>query len=338
MTDRGTPGPPATPGTPGTSGTAGPPAGSALADLRARVSVEVAKVVVGQQPVVDAMLTSMAVGGHLLLEGAPGVAKTLLATAVGRTLGLEVRRVQFTPDLLPTDLTGTLILRGSELVFRQGPVFTNLLVADEINRTPPKTQAALLEAMQEAQVSVDGVARRLPDPFLVVATENPIEYEGTYPLPEAQLDRFLMKLDVGYPSAPDEESMLRLRHSGVVPTTLDDVVAVAGVAQLRAARAQVDAVTVSDAVIGYVAAVVRRTREVPSVALGASPRAAIHLLAAAKAVACMWGRAYVVPDDVVNIAGPVLRHRLLLTPEAELDRFRPDDALRTVLSSVPVPR
>jgi len=316
----------------------GAPAGSALADLRARVSVEVAKVVVGQQPIVDAMLTSMAVGGHLLLEGAPGVAKTLLATAVGRALGLEVRRVQFTPDLLPTDLTGTLILRGAELVFRQGPVFTNLLVADEINRTPPKTQAALLEAMQEAQVSVDGVARRLPDPFLVVATENPIEYEGTYPLPEAQLDRFLMKLDVGYPSAPDEEAMLRLRHSGVVPTTLDDVVAVGGIAQLQAARAQVDAVTASDAVIGYVAAVVRRTREVPSVALGASPRAAVHLLAAAKAVACMWGRNYVVPDDVVNIAGPVLRHRLLLTPEAELDRFRPDDALRTVLSSVPVPR
>jgi MoxR-like ATPase len=318
--------------------TPGPPAGSALADLRGRVSVEVAKVVVGQQPVVDAMLTSMAVGGHLLLEGAPGVAKTLLATAVGRALGLDVRRVQFTPDLLPTDLTGTLILRGSELVFRQGPVFTNLLVADEINRTPPKTQAALLEAMQEAQVSVDGVARRLPDPFLVVATENPIEYEGTYPLPEAQLDRFLMKLDVGYPSAPDEEAMLRLRHSGVVPTTLDDVVAVGDVAQLQGARAQVDAVTTSDAVISYVAAIVRRTREVPSVALGASPRAAVHLLAAAKAVACMWGRDYVVPDDVVNIAGPVLRHRLLLTPEAELDRFRPDDALRTVLSSVPVPR
>ncbi len=335
MTDWGTPGPPPTPQPPGTPGA---PGGSALADLRARVSVEVAKVVVGQQPIVDAMLTSMAVGGHLLLEGAPGVAKTLLATAVGRALGLEVRRVQFTPDLLPTDLTGTLILRGAELVFRQGPVFTNLLVADEINRTPPKTQAALLEAMQEAQVSVDGVARRLPDPFLVVATENPIEYEGTYPLPEAQLDRFLMKLDVGYPSAPDEEAMLRLRHSGVVPTTLDDVVAVGGIAQLQSARAQVDAVTASDAVIGYVAAVVRRTREVPSVALGASPRAAVHLLAAAKAVACMWGRNYVVPDDVVNIAGPVLRHRLLLTPEAELDRFRPDDALRTVLSSVPVPR
>ena len=335
MTDSGTPGNPASPGTPGTPGAA---TGSALADLRARVSVEVAKVVVGQQPIVDAMLTSMAVGGHLLLEGAPGVAKTLLATAVGRALGLEVRRVQFTPDLLPTDLTGTLILRGDDLVFRQGPVFTNLLVADEINRTPPKTQAALLEAMQEAQVSVDGVARRLPDPFLVVATENPIEYEGTYPLPEAQLDRFLMKLDVGYPSAPDEEAMLRLRHSGVVPTTLDDVVAVGGIPQLRAARAQVDAVTASDAVIGYVAAIVRRTREVPSVALGASPRAAVHLLAAAKAVACMWGRTYVVPDDVVSIAGPVLRHRLLLTPEAELDRFRPDDALRTVLSSVPVPR
>jgi len=341
MTDTGAPGTPGIPGPPGTTPPPGRPpgpAGSHLADLRARVGAEVAKVVVGQQPVVDAMLAAMAVGGHLLLEGVPGVAKTLLASAVGRALGLDVRRVQFTPDLLPSDLTGTLTLRGSELAFRPGPVFTNLLLADEINRTPPKTQAALLEAMQEAQVSVDGVPRRLPDPFLVVATENPIEYEGTYPLPEAQLDRFLMKLDVGYPSAQDEEAMLHLRHSGVVPSTLDDVLAVGAVAQLHAARAEVDAVAVSDAVIGYVAAVVRRTREVPSVALGASPRAAVHLLAAAKAAACLGGRTYVVPDDVVNVAGPVLRHRLVLTPEAELDRFRPDDALRTVLSSVPVPR
>ncbi|HTZ08289.1 MAG TPA: MoxR family ATPase [Acidimicrobiales bacterium] len=335
MTEVGPPGspPPGSPPPPG-----GPGPGNELSRLRAAVNAEVAKVVVGQGHVIDAMLTSMAVGGHLLLEGAPGVAKTLLANAVGRALGLGVRRVQFTPDLLPSDVTGTLILRGSELVFRQGPVFTNLLLADEINRTPPKTQAALLEAMQEAQVTVDGVPYRLPEPFLVVATENPIEYEGTYPLPEAQLDRFLMQLQVGYPSAADEESMLRLRHSGVVPSTLEEVGAVAGVAQLRAARAEVDAVAVSDAVIGYVAAVVRRTREIPSVALGASPRAAVHLLAAAKASACMWGRGYVVPDDVVNVAAPVLRHRLVLTPEAELDRFRPDDALRTVLSSVPVPR
>ncbi len=312
--------------------------GTHLAGLRTRVNAEVAKVVVGQGHVVDAMLVSMSVGGHLLLEGAPGVAKTLLATAVGRALGIDMRRVQFTPDLLPTDLTGTLVLRGSELAFRPGPVFTNLLLADEINRTPPKTQAALLEAMQEAQVSVDGVAHPLPQPFLVVATENPIEYEGTYPLPEAQLDQFLMKIDVGYPTAAAEEAMLRLRHSGVVASTLDEVVRVGAVEHLRAARAEVDAVTVSDAVIAYVAAVVRRTREVPSVALGASPRAAVHLLAAAKAAACLWGRSYVVPDDVVNVAPSVLRHRLILTPEAELDRFRPEDALRTVLSSVPVPR
>jgi len=328
MTNLGPPGTPQTPGTPT----------SQLASLRAGVQREVAKAVVGQEHVVDAMLVAMAVGGHLLLEGAPGVAKTLLATAVGKALGLDVRRVQFTPDLLPTDVTGTLVLRGAELAFRPGPVFTNLLLADEINRTPPKTQAALLEAMQEAQVSVDGVAHVLPLPFLVVATENPIEYEGTYPLPEAQLDRFLMKLDVGYPSGAAEEAMLRLRHSGVAPATLGDVMPVGGAAQLMAARAEVDAVSVSDAVIGYVAAVVRRTRETPSVALGASPRAAVHLLAAAKAMACLWGRTYVVPDDVVNVAGSVLRHRLLLTPEAELERFRPDDAVRTVLASVPVPR
>ncbi len=311
---------------------------TSLAELRTRLTGEIGKVVVGQTHLIDAMLAAMAVGGHLLLEGAPGVAKTLLASAMGRAIGLDFRRVQFTPDLLPSDVTGTLTLRGAELAFRPGPVFTHLLLADEINRTPPKTQAALLEAMQEGQVTVDGVAHPLPQPFLVIATENPIEQEGTYPLPEAQLDRFLMKLDVGYPSGPDEERMLRLRHSGVSPATLDDVRPVAGAADLLAIRDQVDAVTVSDAVITYVAALVRKTRELPAVALGASPRAAVHLLAAGKASASLSGRSYVVPDDIVNLAVPVLRHRLILTPEAELDRFRPEDALKTALAGVPVPR
>jgi MoxR-like ATPase len=311
-------------------------------ELRDRVVAEVAKVVVGQDHVVDVLLAATTVGGHVLLEGVPGVAKTLLANAFARALGVDFRRVQFTPDMLPSDLTGTMTLRtsasGSDLVFRPGPVFANLVLADEINRTPPKTQSALLEAMQERQVSVDGVAHALPTPFLVVATQNPIEYEGTYPLPEAQLDRFLAKVDVGYPSAPDEIALLRLAHRGVAPATLVDVRPVVTAEELRDLGNRVDAVTVSDEVLAYVAAVVRRTREVPSVALGASPRASVHLLAAAKAAACMVDRAYVIPDDVQAVARAVLRHRLLIRPEAELERYTSDDAIASTLASVPVPR
>jgi len=314
-------------------------------ELRDRVSAEVRKVVVGQDDVVDLLLAATAVNGHVLLEGVPGVAKTLVANATARALGVSFRRVQFTPDMLPSDLTGTMTLRPSdsapnvqELAFRPGPVFTHVLLADEINRTPPKTQAALLEAMQESQVSVDGEARPLPDPFLVIATQNPIEYEGTYPLPEAQLDRFLVKVDVGYPEERDEIGMLELAHRGVMPATIDDVGPVATADDLRAARDQVDATTVADEIVAYVAALVRRTRELPSVALGASPRAAVHLLAASKASARISGRDFVTPDDVAWMARPVLRHRLLLRPEAELERYRPDDAVQAALSAVPVPR
>ena len=307
-------------------------------ELRDRVVREVRKVVVGQDGVVEVLLASVSVGGHLLLEGVPGVAKTLVANAFARAIGVDFRRVQFTPDMLPSDLTGTMTLRSGDLAFRPGPVFTNLLLADEINRTPPKTQAALLEAMQERQVSVDGIARPLPDPFIVVATQNPIEYEGTYPLPEAQLDRFLAKIDVGYPSVEDEAAVLRLAHNGVAPATLTDVQAVTSPAELIEARAVVDATTVSDAIVTYVVALVRRTRELPSVSLGASPRGAVHLLAAAKASARLAGRDFVTPDDVVAVAPAVLRHRLQLRPEAELERYTADDAVATAVSTVPVPR
>jgi MoxR-like ATPase len=309
-----------------------------MKELHERVSAEVRKVVVGQEETLEDVLAAVALGGHVLLEGVPGVAKTLLAEAVARALGVEFRRLQFTPDMLPSDVTGTMALRGGELVFRPGPVFANVVLADEINRTPPKTQAALLEAMQEGQVTVDGEPHPLPDPFLVLATQNPVEYEGTYPLPEAQRDRFLVHVDVGYPAEEQERAMLRLARRGLTPTALADVQPVADADALRSARAEVDATEVSDEVVGYVVALVRRTRELPSVTLGASPRAAVHLLAAAKAAARLAGRAYVTPDDVARMAPAVLRHRLVLTPEAELERVTPGNAIRTALEDVPVPR
>ena len=309
-----------------------------LESLRERLNAEVQKVVLGQRDIVNAALAASVVGGHILLQGPPGVAKTLLASALARASGLETRRVQFTPDMLPSDVTGTLMLRGSELVVRKGPVFTNILLADEINRTPPKTQAALLEAMQEGAVTIDGTSHPLPTPFMVIATLNPIEYEGTYALPEAQLDRFVMQLRVSYPSLDDEQALLRLRHSGVTPSTIDDVQAVTSAAELVAARAVVDATVVSEEVIAYTTAVVRRTRELPAVLLGASPRASVHLLAVARAWAALNGRDYVVPDDVAQLASVVLEHRLILTPEAELDRFSSQQVIANVLASVPVPR
>ncbi len=309
-----------------------------LDELNEAVGGEVAKVVAGQTEVVEAIVIALAARGHVLLEGVPGVAKTLIATAAARALGLDSTRVQFTPDMLPSDLTGTMTLRGGELSFRAGPVFTNLLIADEINRTPPKTQAALLESMQEAQVSIEGEPEPLPDPFCVVATQNPVEYEGTYPLPEAQLDRFLLKIDVGYPDADTERAILGFSHEGIRPADLDRVVAVAGPEGVAAARADLDQTLVSDEIAGYIVEIVRRTRDLPAVSLGASPRAGVHLLAATRARARLGGRDFVTPDDVASVAAPVLRHRIVLAPEAALERYRPDDAVAAALSQVAVPR
>jgi MoxR-like ATPase len=309
-----------------------------MESIRDRVVREVEKVALAHEQTVERIVAALLVGGHVLLEGVPGVAKTLVANAVARALGLEFRRAQFTPDMLPSDLLGTMTLHGGELMFRPGPVFTSVLLADEINRTPPKTQAALLEAMEERQVTIEGTPRPLPQPFLVLATQNPVEYEGTYPLPEAQLDRFLFKLELGYPPEEQERAILALRHRGVRPATLDDVGAVVAADELAQAQREVDSTGVSDEVAAYATAIVRATRTLPSVELGASPRAGVHLLAAAKASARLDGRGYVTPDDVAAVAPDVLRHRLLLRAEAELDRYRPDDAVEAALDAVPVPR
>jgi MoxR-like ATPase len=309
-----------------------------MRELLERVRAAVGGVVIGQDEVIEGIVIALSARGHVLLEGVPGVAKTLLANATSRALGLGYARAQFTPDMLPSDLTGTMTLRGGELTFRPGPVFTNFLLADEINRTPPKTQAALLEAMQETQVTIEGEPRALPDPFIVVATQNPIEYEGTYPLPEAQLDRFMLKLDVPYPDAEAEVRIVAAEHEGVNPADLERVRPTVEPGDIAAAREALDATTVSPELAQYVVELVRRTRDLPSVSLGASPRAGVHLLVAAKAAARLEGRDFAVPDDVIRMAAPVLRHRLLLSPEAELERFRVDDVIENAIAAVPVPR
>jgi len=301
---------------------------------------EVGKVVVGQDGVLSGLVAALLVRGHVLLEGVPGVAKTLLVKTVAAALDLETRRVQFTPDLMPSDVTGQLVLEGGAFRFREGPVFTNLLLADEVNRTPPKTQAALLEAMEERQVSIEGEARPLPSPFMVVATQNPVEHEGTYPLPEAQLDRFLFKLVVGYPTAEQEEAILAHHDEGLDPHDLAGagVAPVAAAADLARARHQVDGIRVAPEVRAYIVAVARATRQSPSLTLGVSPRGAAMLLHAAKAWAWLAGRDFVTPDEVKAVAKPTLRHRLQLRPEVELEGTTADAVLDGLLAAVPVPR
>jgi MoxR-like ATPase len=308
----------------------------------AAVRDEVAKAVVGQEPVVSGLLIALICEGHVLLEGVPGVAKTLLVRTLASALSLEGKRLQFTPDLMPGDVTGSLIYdtRTALFEFRAGPVFTNLLLADEINRTPPKTQAALLEAMEERQVSVDGEPRPLPAPFLVAATQNPVEYEGTYPLPEAQLDRFMLKLTVPLPERADEITILARHAAGFDPRDLGaaGIRRVAGPADLARARQAARTVRVSPEVTGYIVDICRATRTSPSLRLGVSPRGATALMATSRAWAWLTGRDYVTPDDVKALAGPTFRHRIQLRPEVELDGATPDGVLAGLLASVPVPR
>ena len=306
---------------------------------------EVGKVVVGQEGVLSGVIASLLANGHVLLEGVPGVAKTLLAKTMAAAFDLEFTRLQFTPDLMPSDVIGQSVIeqepgRGPTFRFREGPVFTNLLLADEINRTPPKTQAALLEAMEERQVTYDGVTRRLPNPFLVIATQNPIEYEGTYPLPEAQLDRFLFKLQVQYPSAEQELAMVARHDAGLDPHDIASagVRAVADVHDLVRARAEIQQIRVDPLVQQYIVALCRATRESPSLQLGVSPRGTTWLLRAAKSWAWLSGRPFVTPDEVKAVAKPCLRHRVMVRPELEIEGTRADAVLDGILATVPTPR
>lgn len=315
--------------------------GSARSSLES-LRTEISKAVVGQDPAVTGLVVALLCRGHVLLEGVPGVAKTLLVRALAASLELDTKRVQFTPDLMPSDVTGSLIYdaRTTEFSFQPGPVFTNLLLADEINRTPPKTQSSLLEAMEERQVTVDGTPRPLPEPFLVAATQNPVEYEGTYPLPEAQLDRFLLKLTVPLPSRQDEINVLTRHAEGFNPRDLHaaGIRPVAGRADLEAARAAVAKTSVSPEITAYVVDICRATRESPSLTLGASPRGATALLSTARAWAWLTGRDYVIPDDVKALALPTLRHRVQLRPEAEMEGVTADSVITAILAHVPVPR
>jgi MoxR-like ATPase len=314
---------------------------SELRDALSRVRHEVGKAVVGQDGAVTGLLIALLANGHVLLEGVPGVAKTLLVRTLSRSLSLETRRVQFTPDLMPGDITGSVVYdpKTGEFEFREGPVFTNILLADEINRTPPKTQSALLEAMEERQVSADGVTRALPVPFLVAATQNPIEYEGTYTLPEAQLDRFLLKLVLDLPAREAEVEVLARHASGFNPRDLEaaGVTPVLDASTLQAAQADVARMPVSSDVLGYAVDLARGTRQSPSVRLGVSPRGTTALLAASRAWAWLSGASGVTPDHIQAMALPVLRHRIQLRPEAELEGVGADAVLRAVIQQVRVP-
>jgi MoxR-like ATPase len=309
------------------------------------------RVVVGQGENLQLLLLSLICGGHILLEGVPGTAKTLMARTMAQLLGIDCKRVQFTPDLMPSDILGTNVfnMQSSRFEFRPGPIFTDLLVADEINRTPPKTQSALLEVMEERTVTIDGTSHVLSEVFTVIATQNPIEYEGTYRLPEAQLDRFLLKLDVHYPPAEEEDRILRLYQGrgglghplDILKTgssaALDEAMRVSRADILQARRAMVDVVAKPE-VCAYIGKIARMTRQVDKVLMGASSRAAVHLLQASKVRALMSGRQFVIPDDVKRICRPVLRHRLTLQPDAYLEGFTTDDVLTNVLERVEVPR
>ena len=308
-------------------------------DVAQRFTDSVHKVIVGQDETIRLAFMALALRGHVLIEGVPGTAKTLLARTAARLIGGSFKRIQFTPDLMPSDIVGTSIfeIATSSFRIRLGPVFANVVLADEVNRAPAKTQAALLEAMEERQVTLEGQSHTLPDPFIVIATQNPVEYEGTYPLPEAELDRFLFKAVVAYPQQPEEAAILR-RHEKGRPLDLVETLDPLGPTDLGSSRDEIESVTVEDSVVDYIVRIVEETRRSGDLVLGASPRAGVHLLHAAKASAALDGRDFVTPDDVKSLVAPTLRHRVVLKAEAEIEGVDADAALRRVLARLDVPR
>lgn len=313
-----------------------------VTEVAGRVRDEMRKAVVGQERVIDELLIALLCEGHVLIEGVPGVGKTLMVKALAMSLNAGFQRIQFTPDLMPSDVIGTHVFDLSTSTFhlKRGPLFTEVLLADEINRTPPKTQSALLEAMEERQVTIDGTATPLSPLFTVFATQNPVEYEGTYPLPEAQLDRFMLKVLVDYPSDTDECDILRKYDSGFSARNLSltGIRAVTGLDEMLACRREIQGVKVEDSIVSYIASIVRTSRNMPELFMGASPRAGIVLLSGAKCLAAISGRSFVVPDDVKWLAHPVLRHRLVLRPDVEIEGRSTDDIVTSLLESVRVPR
>ncbi|WP_053956070.1 AAA family ATPase [Inediibacterium massiliense] len=305
------------------------------------IKKELKKVIVEQEEVIDLILIAIFTKGHALLEGVPGLGKTLLIKSLAKTMGIDFKRVQFTPDLMPSDITGASIYntKEREFEFKKGPIFTNLLLGDEINRTPPKTQAGLLQAMEEKMVTMDGVSYVLKEPFIVFATQNPIEYEGTYPLPEALLDRFLMKIYIEYPSIEGEKEIIKRYHEGF-DKTLEKVSieSIGGIQDILECQEEVRKVLVEDHLLTYIVEIIKETRQFPFVEIGSSPRGAIALLETSKANALLMERDFLIPEDIKKMAYPVLRHRLILKPEAYVEGIQTEDVIREILSNVKVPR
>jgi len=311
-----------------------------LKDLSGNIKTQLNSRVLNQEALTDLALTALFAGGHVLIEGVPGLAKTLWAKSLSELIGVTCKRVQFTSDIMPSDILGTKVFnqQTSDFELRKGPLFTQLFLADEINRTPPKTQSALLEVMEERAITIDGQTHVLDEPFFVMATQNPLEYEGTYPLPEALTDRFMMKINITYPGVAAEKQMLQMYHQGFSSGKLDNLTPICTAADIARARQEVQNVTVEDSVFNYIVSVVETTRRIGAIQYGASPRGSVALLMASKAYAALMGRDFVIPDDVYLLATPILRHRIMLKPEAEIEGITTDHVIEGILSQVKAPR